>query len=580
MLGVREQLRRLGGIMARSLTSQFVTSATSVAALHLVSAVAGVPSFIATPLQAAEAVRAAIGFISPYAYGNYQAPDANATDNHARNGHLPLTSFARMVPRERGGDQQGGGRSLGGFNYLNQFIAPGQETRQLHALQGGTINAGGLVNQSRAVGATSGLARQETRDFSQYDAGRIRAEIDTLGDKYRDHGMDTRPQDPNAGLPIHTIRDHEGRILMQGHAQSVEHLIAIKMAEAERATDPSKKVVNLAGANLGGMKLDFKGFNFRNVDMRGADLSGNSFNECRFENCDMQGANLKGVRIENSYMENVNLNGFVGDDKTMFKNSALMNVHMQGAHAPQIKFENIRAENLNMAGAYMPGASITNMHVTNLWAPEINLEGATIGGLHVRGPDSSLEDAKLNRVTLNDSSFGQPGQGINMRGIQMERSVQSDVQYNNSDLSGARMAGSDFKHGVDMRHVVTPRGPIDVDNSNLTGLTAGRDAKLKATQFTYGEGADKVSMRTLGGEEMVFDGTADIERLHRVARTNNLSFIQIRENDMAAIDPQTGRVLSEQEQRMTNQAQLQRRPKPAMAPSPMMPGRRKQPWET
>jgi len=66
--------------------------------------------------------------------------------------------------------------------------------------------------------------------------------------------------------------------------------------------------------------------------------------------------------------------------------------------------------------------------------------------------------------------------------------------------------------------------------------------------------------------------------LHRVARTNNLSFIQIRENDMAAIDPQTGRTLSEQEQRMTNQ--VQRRPKPAMAPSPMMPGRRKQPWET
>jgi uncharacterized protein YjbI with pentapeptide repeats len=366
---------------------------------------------------------------------------------------------------------------------------------------------------------------------------------------------------------LQTIRDNEGRVLMQGHAQSAEALIAQKLSEADKATDPAKKVVNLAGANLDG--LNFKGFNFTNVDMRGASMKGCEVENCKFENVDAEGIDLRGTKIRGSHFENVNLNRFAGDKDTKFSYVSMANVHMVGAEAPGVKFEHIRAENLNIAGADFKGSEWTDVQAHNLWARDVKMDGAKLGNFHVAGPDTNFDGAHLTGAKVHNASFGTPGNGISMRGLQAEGSEWTDTQFNNSDLSGANFSNAWFKRGVDMRNLVTPHGPINMDGATLTGLKAGPQCKIQATTLVYGEGADQVVMRTKNGMPMVFNGTDDIEKLHKVARSNNLSNIRI-SDDGAAIDPISGKELSEQ---INAPGLVQaRKPKPSLMNDPFAGG--------
>ncbi len=552
--------------------SRTAASLGTAGAIHLVASAAGVPPFISGVAAGAELARMALGFVSPYALGNFRAYGPDAADNASRNGDLSPTSMARLISHR----DDGSGRALTANDYLARFISPEQEKRSPDIMVPG--GAASLL-QNRGTFDRFVAPGQERRALdSAYDYGRIRAEIDTLADRHRDYSGLDKPTDPQAGLPLQTIRDREGRILMQGAAVSPEALIAQKLKEAETTTDPTKKVVNLAGADLEGMS--FKGFKFTNVDLRGANMAKCEIEDCKFENVDAEGLNLKGARLRNSHFENVNLNGFIGDDKTKFQNCTMLNVHMAGAEAPGVKFEGIRAENLNIANADFSGSSWTDIQVHNMWARGAKLEGAKLGDFHVAGPDSNFDDVKMNGAQVNDASFGRPGQGLSMRNLQAANSTWSNVQFNAADLSGANFTNVWFRHGVDMRDVITPQGPMNMDGANLTGLIAGPQAKIAAASLTYGEGANQVMMRTQGGAPMIFDGTGQIENLYKVARTNNLSYIHIREVDGIAIDPVTGKELSEQIS-APGLVQHRRAPKPTMAgPAPPSPfGRKKDtPW--
>jgi uncharacterized protein YjbI with pentapeptide repeats len=562
--------------VAFGLTQRFGKTAASVGAVELIAAAAGVPTYISAPLAMAEVARATLGFVSPYSLGNYRQFDADATDNYSRNGNLPMTSMARLGTRR--GDGAGGNRDFGAQAYLSQFVSPEQEVREAGMVVQGTA---GAALQGQSTFRRYVAPGQEQRQVgAEYDYGRLRAEIDTLATQYRDFSGLDKPADPNAGLPIQTIRDNEGRVLMQGAAESPEALIAQKLGEAERSSDPAKKVVNLAGANLEG--LNFKGFNFTNVDMRGANMSKCEIDNCKFENVDAEGINLKGTKIRNTHMENMNLNGFLGDKDTKLSGVTMVGVHMNNAEAPGITMENIRGEQISAAGANFKGAKISDFRVHNLWAPEIDLSGAQIGGFHISGPESNLDEAKFVKATVNDASFGEPGQGIPMRGLQAQGSTWSNSQFNNSQLDGSHFDGAVFKTNVDMRNVTTRQGPISMNGADVSGLTAGPECKIKASWLICGQGADRVTMSTQNGQEMLFDGTADIQKFHRIARSNNLSDVRITE-DLSVIDPITGRHLSEQINAPGLVQQAQRpKPRPALLNDPFAGGpsfkKKDQPW--
>lgn len=513
-------------------------------------------------LVASAATTAMVAFTSPYTLGDYSG------DNP-----LSPTSVARLMV-DRSGDARGG-RDFGvDPTVMAELMGVAiQETRNV----ANTPNMQGMVGAT--IGATSGLAnrdkvfpKQESRDLSQYDAGRIQAEIAELADRYRDHGYDTKPKDEASGLPMQEIKDAQGNILMRGRAESVEALIATKMAEAETTNDPSKKIVNLAGAQLDdrtlGRPLKLDGFNFKNADMRGINLGGAQIKDCGFENCDMQGANLKNVQFNLCSFQNVNMNEFVGDSKTKFSNCGMQNVHMADAQAPEVKFENIRAERLNIAGANFAGSSWTHVHVENLWGRDANMNGAKLGDFHVTGRESNLDGWKLNGATIHNASFGTPQYGISMKGMEAQNSTWSDVQFNASDLSG-----SDFTRGVftrvDMRKVVTPQGPMEMREANLTGLNAGPEAKFTAFKATHS------GITMMPKEDFVFRGTAPIERAAHAA-------IAVR-SDIANITSADGTTTQELEVQNTAQMQQQmmakKRMQMAMAPAPSPFGRKKdQPW--
>lgn len=497
----------------------------------------------------------AVAYASPYKAGDFRGPNP-----------LSPVSVARIV--KTGGDQ-GGGSTSGQFIMQSSLLARAlgieqQETRQIP-----------LQVQQGVMSAI--LPRQETSQqlARDYDFGRIQAEIDELALRHRDHGMDRKPQDPNAGLPMQIIRDGEGNVLMKGHAKSIEHLIAIKLEEAAKSTNPEKQVVNLAGAQLDertlGRKLNFNGFDFKNVDLRGANLGGAQFDDCKLENVDMQGANLKGCTFNMCTFKDVNLNEFEGDKHTKFSNCTLQGVTMANANAPQIRFENIRAEGVDMTGANFAGANISNFHVHNLTAQHVNLEGARIGELHVTGRHSTLDNAKLNGAQLAYSSFGTTEYGISMRGIQAQNATLHNVQFNASDLSGADFTRANFIN-VDMRRVVTPLGPMQMAGANLTGLNAGPEAKFTAYRATYG------GVEMVPNENFVFRGIEPIKRASLEANAVNALEAHIKNADGATTEAD---LELEKKRTAEMQMQLQRRRQMAMAPAPPSPYKKKKgdnPW--
>lgn len=506
-----------------------------------------------------QAVAPVVAIDTPYKAGGYEGLNP-----------LPPTSVARLVETD--------GRSSRDFGVDPALLAAAagivrQDTHDPHHQP----NAQGLM--TAAIGATSGLqARnrilptQEVRDLRHYDMSRIQAEIAELTDRYRAHGYQVKPQE-ESGLPMQEIKDAHGNILMRGRAASVEHLIAIKMREAELSNDPNKKIVSLAGAQLDertlGRPLQLEGFEFKNVDMRGANLTGAQIKDCGFENCDMEGVCLKKATINLCSFQNVNLNEFVGDSKTKFENCALQNVHMQGAEAPGVKFENIRAEKLNIKDANFNGSSWTHVHIENLYGPNAKMNGAKLGDFHVTGRESNMDGWKLNQATVHNASFGTAEYGIPMRGMEAQNSHWSDVQFNKSDLSKADFTKATFTR-VDMRNVVTPRGPMEMREANLTGLTAGQEAKFTAYKATHS------GITMFPHEDFVFRGTAPIERAAKAA-------ISVR-SDIANIVSADGATKEEQEARNTVQMQQQmamvkKRQQMAMAPSPYHKSKNKDtPW--
>ena len=467
----------------------------------------------------------------------------------------PSSNFINWSDREGNSGRGGYVPDNPGWYLLGAAVA--QETR-----------ADGLSPYLSQVGiaAALGAVKQEKRfenlaKLAEYDPGRVQGEIAELRARFPDRpGMEAK--DPKENLPTIQIRGDDGRILLQGKAESVEHLIALKLKEAATSTDPSKQTVNLAGAQLDeralGRKLEFKGMNFQNLDLRGANLGGAKFEECQFKNVDMQGAGLKGATFNLCHFENVNLAGFVGDKKTRFENSSMSNVDMSFAEAPGVKFDNIRAEYLNMQGANFAGASIQNMKVDNLWAPQVNLDGAQIGSLQISGQHSSLEGAKLNRAEIGQSTFGTREQPINMKGIEAQHSTWTDCTLN-ADVSKADFTNAGFTR-VDMRNASTPEGPMVVQNADLTGLDAGAAVKMRASRVK----CENVTMQVKDNAEMVFNGTADIHKAFGLAQRAGLNHIELRPNGESfdAYDPESGKQLGAE----AAPAAVRRKPAPQMLP--------------
>lgn len=493
-----------------------------------------------------------VAFHSPYTLGDYSGPNPASP-----------TSVARLLI-DRSGDGRAGGRDFGVDPALLAEMALGvvrQEVREF-----GQPVAGVQGSMTAPAGAASGLAArsrilpaQERRDLDKYDPGRIQAEIAELADRHRDHGY--KEPKPEANLPMQEIKDAHGNILMRGRAESVEHLIAIKMEEAARTNDPNKKVVNLAGAQLDertlGRPLKLEGFDFKNVAMQGANLGGAEIRDCSFTNCDMESVNLKRATISLCSFENVNMNGFVGDRKTKFENCGMANVHMQDANAPEVRFENIRADHLNIQGANFAGSSWTHVHVNNLWGVGANMDGAKLGDFHVRGRESNLDGWKLNGASIHNASFGTPEYGIPMRGLQAQNSHWSDVQFNKSDLSMADFTKATFTR-VDMRNVVTPRGPMEMREANLTGLTAGQEAKFTAYKATHS------GITMFPQEDFVFRGTAPIERAAQAALS-----VRSDRADIISADGSTQQELEARNAAQLQQQMMQKKRQMAMAaPAP------------
>lgn len=481
-------------------------------------------------------------------------------------------SVARLI------DTEGkGGRDFGVDPALLAKVigVESQERRDLNAV----TNTQGLMGAAAGAASASLQARsrlnpvQEIRDLRDYDTSRIQAEISELSDRYRATGFDTSPKKEESTLPMQEIKDAHGNILMRGRAESVEHLIAIKVAEAERSNDPNKKMVSLAGAQLDdktlGRPLKLEGFDFKNMDMRGANLTGAQIKDCKFENCDMESVCLKNAQINMCAFQNVNMNGFVGDSKTKFENCAMENVHMAFAEAPGVKFENIRAEKLNIQEANFKGSSWTHVHVKDLWGVNARMDGAKLGDFHVTGRESNLDGWKVNNATIHNASFGSSQYGISMRGMEAQNSHWSDVQFNASDLSKADFTKASFTR-VDMRNVVTPRGPMEMKEANLTGLTAGEEAKFTAHKATHS------GITMWPQENFVFRGTAPIERAAQAA-------ISVR-SDVANIVSADGATEQELEARKSAQIQQQqqmqfKRRQMEMAPSPYNKNKKKDtPW--
>lgn len=470
-------------------------------------------------------------------------------------GGRPPSNFINWSDREGNAGRGGYVPENPGWYLLGAAVTQEIRSEKLSAYlqQTGLTAALGAVKQEKRIDNLAKLA--------EYDPGRVQGEIAELRARFPDRpGMEAK--DPKEDLPTIQIRGEDGRILLQGKAESVEHLIALKLKEAATSTDPSKQTVNLAGAQLDegtlGRKLDFKGMNFQNLDLRGANLGGAKFEDCQFKNVDMEGAGLKGATFNLCHFENVNLAGFVGDKKTRFENSSMSNVDMSYAEAPGVQFDNIRAEYLNMQHGNFAGASIQNMKVDNLWAPEINLDGAQIGSLQISGQHSSLEGAKLNRAEIGQSTFGTREQPINMKGIKAQHSTWTDCTLN-ADVSKGDFTGSSFTR-VDMRNASTPEGPMIVQDANLTGLDAGAAVKMRASRVR----CDNVTMQVKDNVEMTFNGTADIHKAFELAKTAGLNHIELRPNgeSFAAYDPDTGKQLGAE----AAPAAVRRKPAPQMLP--------------
>ena len=459
------------------------------------------------------AVSAVIAIETPYKAGGYYGPNP-----------LSPLSMARWV------DTTGGkGEMAFGVDRSLLMLAAGATIQEVRDK---ALVPAPQPGMSAAIGATSAatnrallVPKQEMRDLSKYDPGRLQAEIAELADRYRDHGYNPNPKpEERAGLPMQEIRDSQGNILMRGRAESVEHLIAIEMDKAEKSNDPGKKVLNLADAQLDertlGRKLNLEGFNFKHADMRGANLAGAVIKDCKFENCDMEGINLKKAHVSLSSFENVNMNSFTGDKDTKFDTCTMKNVHMANAFAPEMKFENIRAEKLNIEGAHFAGSSWTHVHIDNLWGKDANMNGAKLGDFHVKGRESNLDGIKLNGATVHNASFGTAEYGIPMRGMQAQNSSWSDVQFNKSDLSGADFTKANFTR-VDMRQVVTPLRPMNMQEANLSGLKAGDEARFTAYKAVHS------GITMMPHENFVFNGTGPIERAAQAAINANTTTANI-----------------------------------------------------
>lgn len=469
--------------------------------------------------------------------------------------------------RTRGDEGSGsaGDRDLGVNAGDFKWWEPPQESRRdaLGPVAVGAVAAGNTGAMHRPLGTARDANLRQTLDAlraNQYDFGRLQAEMQELALRHPEHAGGMNPARPTDAMPLQTIYSNDGSVLMQGRAESVEHLIALKLEEAAKTADPNKQVVNLAGAKLDeatlGRKLQLNGLNLQGVDMRGANLGGAVFNDCQIRNVDMTHANIKGLTVTKCHLENVTMTGVEGNQDTVIRNSSLYNVAMNRAEAPGMRLEGIRAEYIDMAGSNFAGAKWSDVKINNLWANNINLEGAKLGRVAVAGPYSSFENARMADITVGQSSFGAPGAGINMAGIQAPNSTWTDVAFNRTDLSRADFSGAALAR-VDMREVVTPTGPMIMNRADITNLEAGPEAKMTAQDATI----SGVTLKPV--EDFVFSGTAPLQKAADAALSRGSAQATIVTPDGATTEAMQAGVLQQQVRRPA--------PAPLAAPAPPSP---------
>lgn len=323
--------------------------------------------------------------------------------------------------------------------------------------------------------------RSPMLDLQQREVHELRPSIAELREKFSDEpGMNGKPDGKE--LPVQRVYDQNGRVLLEGHANSVQDLIQNSLKSCAESADPAKRELNLRGANLSSdqngqpMNLQFSCFNFQNINLDGADLGGVGFDRCQFRNASMVGANIKDSSFMLCHFEGVDMAGCIGNSGTKLHNSSLYGVSMSGANLPGASLQNLRGQYVDWTGTNLTGASIGNVAIENLDARLANLSQATIGGLLVSGPHSTFDGARFVGASIGGSHFGTPAQRISMRGINASGSAWSQSSIA-ADLSYAMMNGASFA-GLDIRSSVTPEGPISVEGCSLGGLARSAQIRL------------------------------------------------------------------------------------------------------
>eukprot|EP01113_Clastostelium_recurvatum_P004909 TRINITY_DN1217_c0_g1_i1.p1 TRINITY_DN1217_c0_g1~~TRINITY_DN1217_c0_g1_i1.p1 ORF type:complete len:397 (+),score=101.16 TRINITY_DN1217_c0_g1_i1:152-1192(+) len=136
---------------------------------------------------------------------------------------------------------------------------------------------------------------------------------------------------------------------------------------------PSKKKVQLCGADLSGLNLS--GVGLQGANMKFVNLSNTIMHHSNFQEADLRYANLQGADLSYIDLSLCNLQGAnLSGAKLLYAN--LQGCNLQGADMMNVALQNANVQGANLQGANLQGA---NLHGTNLLGAK--LQGASLHGI-------------------------------------------------------------------------------------------------------------------------------------------------------------------------------------------------------
>ena len=257
-------------------------------------------------------------------------------------------------------------------------------------------------------------------------------------------GIPHSPEDPNAPLPLTTLRQALIVVFKEAFPLVREQLKKPGSQFSPHHLDAT--AIQLDKAYLRGCDLKLAWMpqaSLREIDLCEADLREANLNQANLSGANLRGANLRGANLREAHLHRANLRGAVLDQ-----------ADLRGADLKEADLSQAQCTGANLTGANLTNAKLAGLIAVEAILVEAFLEEADLTGANLM--KANLTEARLMKATFTEARL-------------------VDARLTGAFLMEAHLTGTDFTRA-------------DLANANLSQSNPEDAASLKGTKMHFVRG--------------------------------------------------------------------------------------------